>query len=128
MPSCSFCHIYGNLGFVSGPVEFGVSLTLPKGFGATQGVFREYYFNNPPFKGNQLVASIGLLIVVGHARIQYSCHKVQMTLTHKGHLAIYVAFLTSFHWKISPVQAIYDVGGYGVHRGLIFRGRLLGHS
>ncbi|KAF3042471.1 hypothetical protein E8E12_009952 [Didymella heteroderae] len=34
------------------------------GFGATQGVFREYYFNNPPFQGNQLVASIGLLIAV----------------------------------------------------------------
>lgn len=34
------------------------------GFGATQGVFREYYFRNPPFEGNQLVASIGLLVVV----------------------------------------------------------------
>ncbi|KAH6639091.1 major facilitator superfamily domain-containing protein [Boeremia exigua] len=33
------------------------------GFGATQGVFREYYFKNPPFQGNQLVASIGLLVV-----------------------------------------------------------------
>lgn len=33
------------------------------GFGATQGVFREYYFKNPPFEGNQLVASIGLLVV-----------------------------------------------------------------
>jgi hypothetical protein len=34
------------------------------GFGATQGVFREYYFRHPPFEGNQLVASIGLLVVV----------------------------------------------------------------
>jgi hypothetical protein len=39
-----------------------------KGFGATQGVFREYYFKNPPFKGNQLVASIGLLVVVRFAQ------------------------------------------------------------
>ena len=41
-----------------------VGLTFIEGFGATQGVFREHYFNNPPFKGNQLVASIGLLVVV----------------------------------------------------------------
>ncbi|KAK1851810.1 MFS monocarboxylate [Colletotrichum chrysophilum] len=33
------------------------------GFGATQGVFREYYFKTPPFEGNQLVASTGLLVV-----------------------------------------------------------------
>lgn len=39
-------------------------MTYSIGFGATQGVFREYYFKNPPFKGNQLVASIGLLVVV----------------------------------------------------------------
>jgi hypothetical protein len=39
-------------------------LTLVKGFGASQGVFREYYFKTPPFEGNQLVASIGLLVVV----------------------------------------------------------------
>lgn len=38
-------------------------LILTTGFGAAQGVFREYYFRNPPFEGNQLVASIGLLIV-----------------------------------------------------------------
>ena len=44
--------------------SFEVSLILVEGFGATQGVFREYYFNNAPFKGNQLVASIGLLVVV----------------------------------------------------------------
>ena len=42
--------------------------TIMKGFGASQGVFREYYFKNPPFKGNQLVASIGLLVVVRHAQ------------------------------------------------------------
>lgn len=34
------------------------------GFGATQGVFREYYFKTPPLQGNQLVASTGLLVVV----------------------------------------------------------------
>ncbi|KAK1985473.1 hypothetical protein LZ30DRAFT_370695 [Colletotrichum cereale] len=34
------------------------------GFGATQGVFREYYFKTPPLEGNQLVASTGLLVVV----------------------------------------------------------------
>ncbi|KZL77661.1 MFS monocarboxylate transporter [Colletotrichum tofieldiae] len=33
------------------------------GFGATQGVFREYYFKTPPLEGNQLVASTGLLVV-----------------------------------------------------------------
>lgn len=33
------------------------------GFGATQGVFREYYFKTPPLQGNQLVASTGLLVV-----------------------------------------------------------------
>ncbi|KAF0330628.1 mch2p [Colletotrichum asianum] len=33
------------------------------GFGATQGVFREFYFKTPPFEGNQLVASTGLLVV-----------------------------------------------------------------
>ncbi|GJC78224.1 hypothetical protein ColLi_01062 [Colletotrichum liriopes] len=37
------------------------------GFGATQGVFREYYFKTPPLEGNQLVASTGLLVVVGNA-------------------------------------------------------------
>ncbi|KAK3214382.1 hypothetical protein GRF29_28g2912292 [Pseudopithomyces chartarum] len=31
------------------------------GFSATQGVFREYYLKHPPYEGNQLVASIGLL-------------------------------------------------------------------
>ena len=36
----------------------------PQGFGASQGVFREHYFKSGPFKGNQLVASIGLLVVV----------------------------------------------------------------
>lgn len=41
-----------------------VGLTFVEGFGATQGVFREYYFNNPSFNGKQLVASIGLLVVV----------------------------------------------------------------
>ncbi|KAH7381966.1 major facilitator superfamily domain-containing protein [Cadophora sp. MPI-SDFR-AT-0126] len=33
------------------------------GFGASQGVFREHYFKSGPFEGNQLVASIGLLVV-----------------------------------------------------------------
>lgn len=47
-------------------------LTSLKGFGATQGVFREYYFNNPPFKGNQLVASIGLLVVVSNPQLDVS--------------------------------------------------------
>ncbi|KAF3036099.1 hypothetical protein E8E11_001563 [Didymella keratinophila] len=37
-------------------------LIFATGFGATQGAFREYYFKNPPFEGNQLVASIGQLI------------------------------------------------------------------
>ena len=39
-------------------------MKLHSGFGASQGVFREHYFKSGPFKGNQLVASIGLLVVV----------------------------------------------------------------
>lgn len=43
------------------------------GFGATQGVFREYYFKTPPLQGNQLVASTGLLVVVStlHVRLYH---------------------------------------------------------
>uniref|UniRef100_L2FQM0 MFS monocarboxylate n=1 Tax=Colletotrichum fructicola (strain Nara gc5) TaxID=1213859 RepID=L2FQM0_COLFN len=47
------------------------------GFGATQGVFREYYFKTPPFEGNQLVASTGLLLVVSQATFMDSFSKTQ---------------------------------------------------
>jgi hypothetical protein len=60
-----FCYFHGYMGCVIQALLFESGLTCVQGFGATQGVFREYYFNNPPFKGNQLVASIGLLVVVG---------------------------------------------------------------
>ena len=40
------------------------SLRRNSGFGSSSGIFREYYFNHPPLVGNQLVASIGVLIVV----------------------------------------------------------------
>ncbi|TID19646.1 putative Mch2p [Venturia nashicola] len=35
------------------------------GFGSTFGVFREYYFNHPPFQGNQLVTEIGVMNIQG---------------------------------------------------------------
>lgn len=46
------------------------NVRIGAGFGATQGVFREYYFKHTPFEGNQLVASIGLLVVVSLARFR----------------------------------------------------------
>jgi hypothetical protein len=45
-------------------LDRNADVTFVKGFGASQGVFREYYFKNPPFEGNQLVATTGLLVVV----------------------------------------------------------------
>lgn len=34
------------------------------GFVSAFGVFRQWYFNNPPFQGNQLITEIGVLSVV----------------------------------------------------------------
>lgn len=43
------------------------------GFGSASGVFREYYFKHPPLEGNQLVASIGVLIVVRRTKNAAAC-------------------------------------------------------
>jgi hypothetical protein len=36
------------------------------GYVSAYGVFRQWYFQNPPFKGNQILAEIGVLSVVSH--------------------------------------------------------------
>lgn len=49
------------------------------GFGSAAGVFREYYFNHEPMKGNQLLASLGVMIVVsshaGRPRVTAHLHE-----------------------------------------------------
>ncbi|KAK1674087.1 major facilitator superfamily domain-containing protein [Colletotrichum godetiae] len=59
------------------------------GFGATQGVFREYYFKTPPLEGNQLVASTGLLVVVSTLTV----HSHRQTKFYKGLLQTLPPFL-----------------------------------
>lgn len=46
-------------------LEVCKSETNSFGFSASFGIFREHYFNNLPYKGNQSVAYIGVLGTVG---------------------------------------------------------------
>ncbi|KAJ5026344.1 major facilitator superfamily domain-containing protein [Bipolaris maydis] len=97
------------------------------GFGATQGVFREYYFNNPPFEGNQLVASIGLLVVgilqslspfllplIG----RYSQFRPHMMWTG---MTLVVASCLGAAFSTTALQVIMTQGMmYGLSSGLLF--------
>lgn len=72
-PHRRLSHCHGYLGYVGKLHAYHFKscahadpISFTSGFGATQGVFREYYFKTPPFDGNQLVASTGLLVVVSN--------------------------------------------------------------
>ncbi|KAF1932582.1 MFS general substrate transporter [Didymella exigua CBS 183.55] len=97
------------------------------GFGATQGVFREYYFKNPPFEGNQLVASIGLLIVgilqslspfLLHLIGKYPSCRLYMMWTG---MTLVVASSLGAAFSITALQVIMTQGlMYGFSSGLLF--------
>ena len=119
-----FGHLYGYVGFVifrpeNDQARFA-NLPVCAGFGATQGVFREYYFRNPPFKGNQLVASIGLLVVVSFARFDpHRAREIGRTgLMCQGHPSRIIAFPPSFYRQESSCQTVHDVDRNGLGRGL----------
>ncbi|KAK2038698.1 MFS general substrate transporter [Colletotrichum somersetense] len=97
------------------------------GFGATQGVFREHYFRTPPFEGNQLVASTGLLVVgllqtlppflikVIGAKPQYRFPMMWTGMVLVAASSLGAAFSTS------AVQVIMVQGlMYGLSSGLLF--------
>jgi hypothetical protein len=41
-----------------------MQLNTSIGYVSAYGVFRQWYFQNPPFQGNQILAEIGVLSVV----------------------------------------------------------------
>ncbi|KAK2057369.1 MFS general substrate transporter [Colletotrichum caudatum] len=97
------------------------------GFGATQGVFREYYFRAPPLEGNQLVASTGLLVVgllqtlppfllkIIGANPQYRFFMMWTGMVLVAASSLGAAFSTS------AVQVIMTQGlMYGLSSGLLF--------
>lgn len=95
-----------------------------KGFGASQGVFREYYIKTPPFEGNQLVSSIGLLIVVCTGVILQYIRQLHTDL-FEGYPTNRVTFPTSVH-RIPPTKsAVHDVGWNGARRWFNCGGCLL---
>ncbi|KAJ4993377.1 Mch2p [Stagonosporopsis vannaccii] len=95
-------------------------------FGATQDVFCEYYFNQPPFRGNQLVASIGLL-VVGVLQVlsslmpligNYPHYRPHMMWT--GMVLVVASFLGAA-FSSTALQVIMTQGMmYGLSSGLLF--------
>ncbi|KAK1622018.1 major facilitator superfamily domain-containing protein [Colletotrichum phormii] len=97
------------------------------GFGATQGVFREYYFKTPPLEGNQLVASTGLLVV---GLLQTLPPFLLKIITAYPHYRVYmmwsgmllvVASSIGAAFSISAVQVIMTQGlMYGFSSGLLF--------
>ncbi|KXH39810.1 Mch2p [Colletotrichum salicis] len=97
------------------------------GFGATQGVFREYYFKTPPLEGNQLVASTGLLVV---GLLQTLPPFLLKIITAYPHYRLYmmwsgmllvVASSIGAAFSTSAVQVIMTQGlMYGFSSGLLF--------
>ncbi|KAE9575430.1 hypothetical protein CGMCC3_g8662 [Colletotrichum fructicola] len=97
------------------------------GFGATQGVFREYYFKTPPFEGNQLVASTGLLLVGLLQTLPPFTIKIISSNPHyKIHMmwsgmVLVVASSIGAAFSTSAVQVIMTQGlMYGLSSGLLF--------
>ncbi|EQB48170.1 Mch2p [Colletotrichum gloeosporioides Cg-14] len=97
------------------------------GFGATQGVFREYYFKTPPFVGNQLVASTGLLVVgllqtlppfLLKLICTYPSYRIYMMWSG---MVLVVASSIGAAFSTSAVQVIMTQGlMYGLSSGLLF--------
>ncbi|KAF5493745.1 Monocarboxylate transporter 4 [Colletotrichum fructicola] len=97
------------------------------GFGATQGVFREYCFKTPPFEGNQLVASTGLLVVGLLQTLPPFIIKIISSNPHyKIHMmwsgmVLVVASSIGAAFSTSAVQVIMTQGlMYGLSSGLLF--------
>ncbi|WQF85929.1 Putative major facilitator superfamily, MFS transporter superfamily [Colletotrichum destructivum] len=97
------------------------------GFGATQGVFREYYFKTPPLQGNQLVASTGLLVVgllqtlpPFLLRIIGTDPRYRFYMMWSG-MVLVVASSLGAAFSTSAVQVIMTQGlMYGLSSGLLF--------
>ncbi|OBR02640.1 Mch2p [Colletotrichum higginsianum IMI 349063] len=97
------------------------------GFGATQGVFREYYFKTPPLEGNQLVASTGLLVVgllqtlpPFLLRIIGTDPRYRFYMMWSGMILV-VASSLGAAFSTSAVQVIMTQGlMYGMSSGLLF--------
>ncbi|KAF3812112.1 hypothetical protein GCG54_00009796 [Colletotrichum gloeosporioides] len=97
------------------------------GFGATQGVFREYYFKTPPFEGDQLVASTGLLVVgllqtlppfLLKLIFTYPSYRIYMMWSG---MVLVVASSIGAAFSTSAVQVIMTQGlMYGLSSGLLF--------
>lgn len=95
------------------------------GFGATQGVFREYYFKTPPFEGNQLVASTGLLVVVSNMQKMSAIPSRRLANLVSGAAPNSAAVSPQNHRSIPPVQDLHDVERHGHGCGVVYRRRLL---
>ncbi|KAL0931402.1 Mch2p [Colletotrichum truncatum] len=97
------------------------------GFGATQGVFREYYFKTPPLEGNQLVASTGLLVVgllqtlpPFLLKIIGTSSQYRLYMMWSG-MVLVVASSIGAAFSTSAVQVIMTQGlMYGLSSGLLF--------
>ncbi|KAK7438828.1 Mch2p [Colletotrichum acutatum] len=97
------------------------------GFGATQGVFREYYFKTPPLQGNQLVASTGLLVVGLLQTLPPFLLKIITAYPHyRGYMmwsgmVLVVASSIGAAFSTTAVQVIMTQGlMYGFSSGLLF--------
>ncbi|KAF6804012.1 Mch2p [Colletotrichum musicola] len=97
------------------------------GFGATQGVFREYYFKTPPFDGNQLVASTGLLVIGLLQTLPLFLLKIITAYPHcktdmmwSGMLMVMASSIGAA-FSTSAIQVIMNQGLiYGLSSGLLF--------
>ncbi|KAH9900478.1 major facilitator superfamily domain-containing protein [Xylariomycetidae sp. FL2044] len=97
------------------------------GFGSTQGVFREYYFKTPPFEGNQLVASIGLLVVgILQAGSPFLLKFIGAYPQYRFHMmwvgtVLVVSSTVGAAFSTTPVQVIMTQGLlYGLSSALLF--------
>ncbi|KAK1447394.1 Mch2p [Colletotrichum paranaense] len=97
------------------------------GFGATQGVFREYYFKTPPLQGNQLVASTGLLVVGLLQTLPPFLLKIITAYPHYRRymmwsgMVLVVASSIGAAFSTTAVQVIMTQGlMYGFSSGLLF--------
>ncbi|KAK1972399.1 MFS general substrate transporter [Colletotrichum sublineola] len=102
-------------------------LMITWGFGSASGVFREYYFKHPPMAGNQLVASIGVMIV---GILQIMSPLLLRFLGRRPHqrktmmwagMALVAASSIGAAFSKTPLQVIMTQGLlYGIGSGLLF--------
>ncbi|KAK5996162.1 MFS-type transporter pynF-like protein [Cladobotryum mycophilum] len=103
-------------------------LMISWGFGGASGVFREYYFNHhPPLVGNELVASIGVMIA---GTLQITSPFLLHYLSGRSHqrklmmwvgMIVLVTAAIGAAFSRTPLQVIMTQGLlYGIGSGLLF--------